>query len=210
MVFGVRCSRHWSLSPASTCSTGIQKAPKLFLTSWILPLECKELPNTTKNSFSRHTDPTTPLEQEEAARQQSRAHKNSNTTTDSKLASSSYCQNSSQARAGRNLPAPAGLHLPPRTRRFKKPPLEFNPNKFLAGSSTAGRDAAQGRSESQELLLVKSFSLWVRRDNKGANHRSSFAILSRTRPVHPALLVKGLKSRGRPRSRRGKICQWCI
>lgn len=116
----------------------------------------------------------------------------------------------SQARAGRNLPAPAGLHLPPRTRRFKKPPLEFNPNKFLAGSSTAGRDAAQGRSESQELLLVKSFSLWVRRDNKGANHRSSFAILSQTRPVHPALLVKGLKSRGRPRSRRGKICQWCI
>lgn len=57
-----------------------------------------------------------------------------------------------------SLPPPAGLHLPPRTRGFKKPPLEFNPNKFVTDSTTERRGAAQKRTESK-TLLVNGFSL---------------------------------------------------
>lgn len=48
--FCLLLNSHWPLSPASICSTGTERSPKLFLTSWILPLDSKELPNTTKNA----------------------------------------------------------------------------------------------------------------------------------------------------------------
>lgn len=129
ILFGVKCSRYWA--PISNIHPP-KRAPKLF------PKGPKTIPDQlhfatglpgaaeqNQECFSKHTNPTPAgCKVAKPRSQKLRA------TTDSKLASSSYCQNSSRARAGRNLPAPAGLHLPPRTRRFKKPPLEFNPKQI--------------------------------------------------------------------------------